>query len=162
MRTINFFVGGKNCLFYATTSGYASRHRSKGELFFACMFIDESPEGRGKGLYLVKSALPEPVFIEQAVRLATMDTQAAAEFLPDDALREQARLVMDGLGEARLSYEIADDTQAEGFESASFDAWQTPELPRAVRFLFADEPGGPERALRTALPDPLLKEGKLK
>jgi len=101
-----FFAGGPRCVFYVTTNGLGAKNRSGKALFFTCLYIDAAPEDEeGNSLYVYKSGLPGPDFLETLREFRTGSDMFRSNFVPPTFVSEDSIPVLNNISDAQFGYQ---------------------------------------------------------
>jgi len=165
-----FFALGPKTLFYATTSGFGSRERVDGGLYFACLYLAdgnleedtggeaEKGDEAGQTLYLVKELGPKEYLLEALHRFITAPGDS---FQPGEEFRQAVIPVLSGLEEA--SFAVVADPEKIAPGAAELESGALVDKANLRRFTRKTMPGlvllqyrenGLWRRLLLAVPQP--------
>jgi hypothetical protein len=170
-----FFAGDRSTLFYATANGFAAQDRDKGEIFFACAFLERDEENATLDLRIFKTAYPKRFLIQ-----ALEDFQVRAEeqdndpgFTVPEDIRKQSIVLLHGLDEAGFVINFPDRvlleeenatrtlddveqenaTRIQELEDLEDDPWKRGELPASIQLTFTQKEKSQTIFARVALSD---------
>jgi prepilin-type N-terminal cleavage/methylation domain-containing protein len=137
-----FFAASERAVFYVTTSGFGATERTRGGLYFCCLYLSRQEDG-ADALYLCKVNYPSPEIVQELHNFRQLSESRRADFRPPGELREKSVLLLGGLGEPAFSFSeretkagdaLATTGTDEDGESLPETDWQTAKLPLAIQF----------------------------
>lgn len=137
-----FFAASERVVFYVTTSGFGAAERTRGGLYFCCLYLEQQDDGTD-ALYLCKVNCPSPEIVQELHNFHQLTSGRRTDYRPPDDLREKSVRLLGGLAEASFTFSSQELRPEETRTTTAREEdrgllpetdWTTARLPMAIQF----------------------------